>query len=150
MRVPRFYADTSVFGGCFDEEFSEPSRALFEHILQGTFRLIVSDTLLLELQDAPQRVRDILFSIPIGVMERVELLVEVERLRDAYIAVGVVGPASLRDAEHIAAATVADVDMIVSWNFTHIVHFEKISGYQGVNLVYGYRAVRIFSPREVI
>ena len=63
---------------------------------------------------------------------------------------GVVGKAAKRDAEHIAAATIAEVDLIVSWNFKHIVHYEKISGYQGVNLLEGYDAIRIFSPLEVI
>ncbi len=48
------------------------------------------------------------------------------------------------------AASVADVDMIVSWNFRHIVHFEKIHGYHGVNLIRGYRPVDIYSPKEVI
>lgn len=40
--------------------------------------------------------------------------------------------------------------MIVSWNFKHIVHFDKISGYHGVNLLEGYKAIPIYSPLEVI
>ncbi len=75
---------------------------------------------------------------------------EIVELRDAYIEAGVVGPGSLEDAEHVAAASVADVDMIVSWNFKHIVHFEKINGYHGVNLIRGYKPVSIYSPKEVI
>jgi len=57
---------------------------------------------------------------------------------------------SRSDAEHIASASVADVDFVVSWNFKHIVHYDKISGYQAVNLLNGYRQIRIYSPREVI
>ena len=91
-----------------------------------------------------------LLSLPPEAVERIPLSDEIERLRDAYVAAGVVGPASRRDAEHIAAATVADVDLVVSWNFKHIVHYEKISGYQGVNLLHGYKAIRIFSPLEVV
>ena len=63
---------------------------------------------------------------------------------------GVVGRASLSDAEHIAVATVANVDIVVSWNFKHIVHFEKTGGYEGVNTLHGYRSPRIYSPREVV
>ena len=37
-----------------------------------------------------------------------------------------------------------------SWNFKHIVHFEKIAGYQGVNSLRGYRSPKIYSPREVV
>ncbi len=75
---------------------------------------------------------------------------EIDALRDAYLSAGIVGPGAQRDAEHIAAATVADADLIVSWNFKHIVHYEKISGYHGINLLHGYSAIRIFSPLEVV
>lgn len=50
----------------------------------------------------------------------------------------------------LAAAMVARVDMIVSWNFKHIVHYDKIRGYHGVNLLNGYMAIPIYSPPEVI
>ena len=149
-RVVRVYADTSVFGGCFDDEYAAASHRFFERVRDGAFRLIVSDTTLLELTQAPEEVRRILATLPPENVEHVKLSQAAEELRDAYIAQGVVGPASTRDAEHIAAATVADVDLVVSWNFRHIVHYEKISGYQGVNLLKGYRAVRIHSPSEVI
>ena len=146
----RVYADTSVFGGCFDAEFAEASRRFFQDVRRGRIQLVLSDTTLLELTGAPEEVRHVLVDLPLTAVERVILTEEVEHLRDAYLAHGIVGPASTRDAEHIAAATVADVDMIVSWNFRHIVHYEKISGYQGVNMLQGYDAIRIFSPLEVV
>jgi hypothetical protein len=102
------------------------------------------------LQGAPEEVRAVLTSLPPGNVERIGLSPEIEALRDAYLAAGVVGPASRRDAEHIAAASVADADLIVSWNFKHIVHYDKISGYHGVNLLRGYRAVPIYSPLQVV
>lgn len=61
-----------------------------------------------------------------------------------------VGPASSADAAHIAAATVAEVDMVVSWNFKHIVHFDKIRGFNGINILKGYRPLQIYSPVEVV
>jgi len=33
--IPRIYADTSVFGGAFDDEFSEASLRLFDAIRMG-------------------------------------------------------------------------------------------------------------------
>jgi len=75
---------------------------------------------------------------------------EITILRDAYLFAGVVGPASRSDAEHIAAARVAGVEMIVSWNFKHIVHFDKIRGYHATNLLHGYPAIPIHSPLEVV
>lgn len=53
------------------------------------------------------------------------------------------------DSLHIAVATVAEVDLLVSWNFKHIVHFNKIRLFNGVNLELGYKPIQIYSPREV-
>ena len=146
----RIYVDTSVFGGCFDEEFSESSQALFELVGSGTFKLVVSEVTLRELRGAPESVRKILAEIPVGHQERVIPTKEIELLRDAYVEAGVVTAKSLVDAWHIAAATIARVDLIVSWNFRHIVHFEKIEGYHEVNRLNGYPEVPIYSPLEVV
>ena len=75
---------------------------------------------------------------------------ESELLRDRYLAAGVVGPASVDDAHHVALATIAHADLIVSWNFKHIVHFEKIRGFNAVNLREGYQTIEIHSPKEVV
>lgn len=150
MRRLRVYADTSVFGGCFDDEFAEFSKAFFEEVRTGRFVLVLSDVTLRELLGAPEQVRAVLVGLPPDGVEMVHDQPEIRALRDAYLAAGVLGPGSREDAEHVAAASVADVDMIVSWNFRHIVHFDKIMGYHGVNLIHGYRPVSVYSPREVI
>ena len=146
----RVYADTSVFGGCLDDEFADDSKVFFDEVKSGRFTLVVSSVTLRELLDAPEDVRRILASLPADNVENFPDCPEIVELRDAYIEASVVGPGSREDAEHVAAASIADVDMIVSWNFKHIVHFEKISGYHGVNLIRGYKPVNIYSPKEVI
>jgi hypothetical protein len=54
------------------------------------------------------------------------------------------------DMLHIALATIAEVDVLVSWNFKHIVRLDKIRLFNAVNLEQGYKPLTIFSPREVI
>lgn len=150
MRRIRIYVETSVFGGCFDEEFEQESRELFREIREGKFVLVISATTLDELERAPMNVRRLLEDLPQTGVEIIARSAEIDRLRDAYLKAGVVGPSCELDAEHIASATVAGVDLIVSWNFKHIVHFQKIRGYHAVNLLEGYHAIPIHSPREVI
>ena len=150
MRTLRVYADTSVFGGCFDEEFRQESLAFFREVKDGRFILVVSLVTLRELRRSPEQVRQLLQELPSSSVELLEDSLEIEQLRDAYVQAGVVGTASIDDAEHIAAATVAEADVVVSWNFRHIVHFDKIRGYEAVNLLQGYKPIRIHSPREVI
>ncbi len=146
----RIYADTSVFGGCFDAEFEHVSRQFFLEAQAGRFVVVISDVTTRELQEAPEEVRQVLVQLPEGQVEEFMIDDEVTALRDAYLAAGVVGVASEADAEHIAAATVAEVDIVVSWNFKHIVHFDKIRGFNAVNRLKGYRALEIYSPLEVV
>jgi hypothetical protein len=91
-----------------------------------------------------------MLNLPVGAFEMVLFDVAIGRLRDAYLKARVVGPASESDAEHIASASVAGADFVVSWNFQHIVHFEKINGYNAINLLQGYKSIAMYSPREVI
>ena len=146
----RVYADTSVFGGCFDDEFKAESVRLFDEVRQGQFVVVVSNVTLDELELAPDPVRGVLAGLPPGQVEIVSTSPESDGLRKAYLEAAVVGPASSNDAAHIAVATVSGADMVVSWNFKHIVHFERIEGYEGVNSLRGYRSPRIYSPREVV
>ena len=53
------------------------------------------------------------------------------------------------DMMHIALATVAQVDILVSWNFKHIVHYDKIRQFNAINIDQGYKPLAIYSPREV-
>jgi hypothetical protein len=139
-----------VFGGCFDAEFEVVSRRFFREAQAGRFVVVISDVTTRELQEAPEEVRQVLVELPDVQVEEIVVDDEVTALRDAYLAAGVVGPASEADAEHIAAATIAEVDIVVSWNFKHIVHFNKIRGFNGVNSLKGYRALEIYSPVEVV
>ncbi len=116
MKKLVIYADTSVFGGCFDEEFQEESRMFFAEIAKGKFKLVISTTTLGELDRAPQNVQKVLVDLPPKTVEIIEYSEEIGFLRDEYIKAGVVGLTSKADAEHIAAATVAEVDILVSWN----------------------------------
>lgn len=150
MRTMRVYADTSVFGGCYDEKFRIASRQFFDEVARGRFCLIVSGVTAEELHDAPERVRAVLALVSPDKLEYHEITDEMEELQRAYLSAGVLSEASDADALHVAAATVLNVDMIVSWNFKHIVHFDRIRGFNAVNQMKGYKQIGIFSPMEVV
>ncbi|MFQ6036465.1 MAG: PIN domain protein, partial [Sedimentisphaerales bacterium] len=97
MKQLRVYADTSVFGGCFDVEFAEESKSFFEDIKAGKFIVVVSSTTLGELDRALQQVQKVLAGLPTGNMEIIEFSDEVARLRDAYLDAGIVGPEGRAD-----------------------------------------------------
>lgn len=147
---PRIYADTSVIGGCLDDEFREPSRRLLELFRVGKAVLVLSDLTVIELEEAPPEVRAALDQVPETHREYLELTEEAAELAGRYLAAGVFEPSKLVDAQHIAIATVARVDVLVSWNFRHIVNLARIHGCNSVNLRYGHPVLEIRSPQEVI
>lgn len=133
-----------------DVRFREASQSLIDKFKKGDLIAVISELTTLELRDAPQSVQDIVAEIPVKYTEYVELTEEAVDLANEYIREGVVGKAKLVDAEHIAMATVNRVDVLVSWNFKHIVNLQKIHRYNAVNLKYGYPLLEIRSPLEVI
>ena len=146
----RTYVDTSVIGGCEDDEWREHSNRLMEAFACGDRIMVISDVTLDELSTAPAAVRGHLSRVPAANLEAVKLGREAIDLAEDYISTGVVVPRLRPDAQHIAIATVARVDVLVSWNFRHIVNLERIHGYNSLNLRRGYPLLEIRTPREVL
>ena len=149
MHRIRVYVDTSVFGGTQDDEFVVASVSFFEQVRLGAYEVLLSDETLRELADSPDAVQRVWLDLPPGSVELLGLNDEARSLADEYVGAGVLGETSLGDALHVAAATVAGADLILSWNFRHIVNYNRIRGFNGVNVRMGYRAMIILSPREV-
>jgi predicted nucleic acid-binding protein len=150
MHKVRVYVDTSVFGGMQDEEFAAITAEFFRQVRQGFFVVLISPLTTAELENAPDGVRSVLKQLSDDQIEPVMLTAEVRELADDYVQSGVLGPASTDDATHVAAASVAGADLIVSWNFRHFVNYSRIRGFNGVNVRNGYRTITILSPREVV
>lgn len=146
----RIYVDTSVIGGCEDEEFSKWSVQLFEEFRQGLRIAVISDLTRREIEKAPESVQKVLSSISDLNIENVFLTEEAEALAHHYIDEGVVGVKHIVDAQHVAIASVERVDVLVSWNFQQIVNLDRIRAFNSVNLKLGYPILEIRSPREVI
>ena len=81
--------------------------------------------------------------------EFLEVTEEVTAVAAQYAQRAALPAKSYNDLLHIALATVADVDVLVSWNFKHIVRLEKILVFNGINMELGYKQLQIYSPREV-
>jgi len=146
----RVYIDTSVIGGCFDKEFEKWSNALFDDFKNGRMIVVVSDVTMDELSGAPDRVKRNFETIPEDYLEVLVLDNEAKLLAQKYIDEGVVTEKYFEDALHIAIATIFKVNVVVSWNFKHIVNLDKIRLYNAVNLKNGYSLVEIRTPREIL
>lgn len=149
MKKLRVYVDTSVLGGCFDKEFAEWSNRLMEDFRRGRFIALLSAVTAAEVEQAPLAVRqmhDQLIAIGSQVLT---ISKESLKLLHNYQKRKILGRRFRNDMLHIAVATIAEADILVSWNFRHIVRFDKIRLFNSVNIELGYRELWIYSPREV-
>ncbi|MCL4378396.1 MAG: PIN domain protein [Actinobacteria bacterium] len=147
--IIQIYTDTSVFGGCFDLEFKKWSCKLIDEFMIGEKIVAIADLTLKELEKAPLEVRNLVQRIPEKYKKYLLLEEEAKELAQYYIEDGAIDKSYLIDAQHIAIATVNRVDVLVSWNFKHIVNLNKIRLYNSVNLKCGYPLLEIRSPLEV-
>lgn len=149
MKKVKIYIDTSVIGGCFDNEFSIWSNILFDNFKSGLYIPIISKTVEFEANLAPELVRNKYKELLNYNPEIVNINEEVYVLMNKYKNKNILSEKYMNDLIHIAAATCANADVLVSWNFKHIVRFDKIQLYNAVNIESGYKSIQIYSPREV-
>ncbi|MDR3291712.1 MAG: hypothetical protein LBT10_06150 [Methanobrevibacter sp.] len=144
----KIYVENSVIGGYFDKEFEKHAKRLFEEFKRGTFKAVISSHVMDELGNgAPQHVIGNLKQIN---YDEYELTKEMIDLADKYMESCIVTKKYYEDGLHIAIATVIGVDVLVSWNFKHIVNLNKIKLFNHVNLMERYLPLEIRTPPEVL
>jgi predicted nucleic acid-binding protein len=150
----KFYLDTSVFGGLFDEEFKKDTSAFFKYMEESNAQIIYSDITITELEGAPKNVKDVIQKLEedekINII-RINLNDEAGILAKKYIEEGALTKKCEEDAIHIALASIhGEIDALVSWNFKHMVNFIRIKQYNYINQKLGYKNIDIRSPKEII
>ena len=148
--IVKYYVDTSVFGGYFDKEFEKTTKKLFSQIERDRVVILYSEMTETELMTAPEKIQTFVRNLNSESIEYIEITEEIVQLADEYINEKVVGKTSRDDCIHIALATINRADVLISWNFKHIVNLNRIRGYNSVNLKLGYPTIEIRSPKEMI
>jgi predicted nucleic acid-binding protein len=150
-KTKRIYIDSSVPSAMFDEnDHPEKTRAFWQAVINGEVIIIASDVLRDELIDAPLHVQEYFAALPKSQIEWIESTDESNDLAERYVTEDGVGASSLNDRKHVALATVARADVIVSWNCKHIVKLNRIHRYNAINMLQGYPQIEIRTPYEVI
>ena len=146
----KIYIDNSVLGGYFDKDFKQDTRKLFDRIRKGDFIIHLSEISELELLEAPEYVKDLKKEIPNDCLVNLELNEDAKYLAENYIKEKILTKSNINDAYHIAIATVNRIDVLISWNFRHIVNLNKIRLFNSVNLKLGFPQIDIRTPKELI
>lgn len=111
--MERIYLDTSVFGGYFEPEFELWTKVLFDRVFKGEYKILVSRLIDIELENAPQKVRDLVNSLKQDNVEWFDITTQAVELADKYIDEKVVGQTSHSDCIHIAIATLNYADVLL-------------------------------------
>lgn len=150
MHKLKVYIDTSVIGGCFDKEFSEWSNKLFDEFINGNMIAVISDIISDELEKAPEYIQNKIKEIPIPNIIQIWKNDEADIIAKKYVEYNAISKKFYNDALHIAIATINKVDILVSWNFKHIVNYNRIKLYNSINMMNSYQLIEIRTPREVV
>jgi len=149
-RIKRVYVDSSVISGMFDSN-DHPIKAqpFWDSVFGGKIRVVLSSVLDDELEPAPQHVRDFRESIPKSQIEQNFLLPMTDTLAWRYIKAGILTPNHLTDCRHVALATLAKVDALVSLNTRHIVNVPRIRRFNDVSIGFGFDEIKILTPNNL-
>ena len=147
----KIYLDTSVLSAMFDTRNPERLEITKEFFAgQATNRLVVSELTLAEIAATPNEGMRVAMS---GVAERCEAVTvtpDADRLAMRYIEAGAVSEWFSADAYHVAIAVVCGADVIMSWNFRHIVRRKTRDIVNMVNTLHGYAHIEIVTPGELL
>jgi hypothetical protein len=145
----KVYADPSVYGRAFDRGFAEPSQQFFDEVRQGRFELVISSLIEEEMNLAADNALALFYEF-FDSARCIASSTEVVNLCDAYINAGIITPEAAYHAAHVAMATISGCALLVSWNYKHIVHFDKIPKYNEVNALHERQQIAIYQPSAVI
>ena len=151
--VKRVYVDNTVVSGMFDYHLPERVKhttLFWQAVIDGKIRVIASDVLEDEAESAPLRVREFFENLPESQIEQIKSTEESDNLATRYVGAKVISKNHMNDCKHIAIATIALADAVVSWNCDDMVNPHRIPKYNEVNAKHGYPKIEILTPDKLM
>jgi len=154
MRKLRIYLDTSIISHLFADDTPEKrddTNRFWDDIIKSEYEIFISQIALDEIRSCAEPKQNMMLER----LQQIEFQVlretdEVIGLADEYVKGGVLREKSIDDCQHIAAAIVSRCDVIVSWNFKHIVNHKTIQGVKAVTAITGFPEILIYTPTILI
>lgn len=154
MKKLKLYLETTILNFYFADDAPDKKAdtiKLFQEIKRGNYEAYISYAVIDEINEASEQLRQKLLSLlveyDIPVLDEGS---DVDRLADLYVSEGIIPLKYRDDAVHIAMATITGMDIILSWNFKHIVKRKTILMTNLINAREGYKNIDIYSPSEVV
>ena len=131
----RVYLDTSVFSAYCDKRVLDRQASTREFWKRlGEFEATTSELAVEELRQADDQALRTRFEELLGNVTVYPVTEEMRDLARCYLADGVFSPAMFNDALHVAAAVLSRQDVLLSWNFKHLVNRRRRAQVNQVNV----------------
>ena len=150
MKKLKLYLDTSVISHLDQQDAQDKmydTRLLWEEIKIGLYDVAISDLVFSEISGCSEEKRlkllRFLSEIEYSLIEMDE---QIEKLSNRFIELGILRPKSYDDCQHIASSIIGECDIIISWNFKHIVNHKTIQGVKAITALEGYDDILIYTP----
>ena len=154
MKKLKLYLDTSVISHLKQDDAPEKmadTLQLWEEIKAGLYDVVISDVTLDEINDCPEPKRTLLYDfLSIIDFELIEVDPTTQDIAIKFVQNNILTTKSLDDCRHIACAIVNECDIIISWNFKHIVNYRTMKGVKLISAITGYKEVMIQTPTILI
>ncbi len=151
LNKTKIYLDTSVIS--YLEQTDAPyqmqiTRDVWEILKSGKYDVYISDVVVKELSKCSdeQKRRILLSHLEEIDYKIVKVTEEAFSLAERIVDFGILKKRSFDDCQHIAAAIIGNCEVIMSWNFKHIVNLETMKGLKVLTTIEGYKDILIYSP----
>ena len=154
MKKIKVYLDTSVISYLDQEDAPEKTketREVWKRFERGEFEIYLSQITLDELERCLEAKKNILYDY-LGMIAYTRLNVndETTALTRRIIELGILKPKNIADCQHIAISVVNGCDLLLSWNYRHMVNIKTIRGVRAITNLEGYTSIDIASPSVLL
>lgn len=147
----KIYLDTSVPNAYFDEKNllrKEITRRFWKR-LEG-YEVFISDLVLAEINDVGDEVKKKgLVTLLGGIKVLSSNEDEIKALAQEYVSRGIIPVKHIEDAIHIAVASFHSMDVLISWNFEHIVKLKTKREVNAINMLLSYNQLELVEPSMI-
>jgi predicted nucleic acid-binding protein len=153
----KLYIETSVWSHWFAEDAPDRREATRELLTRcrdsaGRISMYISAFVMDEVRDAPGKLAARLEALIAELRPRMQDPPPgVDELARSYADLGALPAGKPADRLHVAIATVAEMDILVSWNYRHLVNVGRRAKISAVNNLAGHwKPLQIATPFEVL
>ncbi|MCL2873695.1 MAG: PIN domain-containing protein [Defluviitaleaceae bacterium] len=154
MHKLKLYLDTSAISHLYQLDAPDKmsdTLALWKYIISDEYYAVISEVTARELMNAPEPKRSIIADyLNQANFKMLSVTSEVNELAQEIIRRGILTLKSFDDCMHIATAILSNCDIIVSWNFKHLVNIKTINGVREIVVSRYYKPIDIYTPTVLL